>query len=247
MYTKDQTVNSSGWNYIEGRLADASNWLDNAGDKVVDFFDRYAPHIIGADLYSSAKRGVNQFLSAFPSVSAEDAVDTAQQIVEKGRTFVDSMLDPNTSGMSNGSTSTSRITSGRTVSGVPSDALSYIDADLARAYGMSSGTAYQEALANTAYQRAVADMRKAGLNPAALFGSGRGSTASGVSYIAPASGSGVASSGSKSNYMFSSGAYNGLSAIAGLVSSAITRNPGNFYMGQTAAKGIMSMLNDLSR
>ena len=49
----------------------------------------------------------------------------------------------------------------------------YINADLARQYGMSPETAYQEALSNTSYQRSVKDMQAAGLNPAALFGAGR--------------------------------------------------------------------------
>lgn len=59
----------------------------------------------------------------------------------------------------------------------------YLNADLASQYGMSRETAYQEALSNTGYQRSVADMQAAGLNPAAIFGAGSGYQASGVGYV----------------------------------------------------------------
>lgn len=59
----------------------------------------------------------------------------------------------------------------------------YLNADLARQYGMSRETAYQEALSNTGYQRSVADMQAAGLNPSAIFGAGSGYQASGVGYV----------------------------------------------------------------
>lgn len=66
---------------------------------------------------------------------------------------------------------------------VQPETLDYLNAELAKHYGMSKETAYQEALANTSYQRALRDMQKAGLNPAVIFGSGRGSGADGVSYV----------------------------------------------------------------
>ncbi len=83
--------------------------------------------------------------------------------------------------------------------------VNYLNADLAAAYGMDRDTAYQEALSNTSYQRAVKDMQNSGLNPAVLFGAGAGSGASGVSYIAPSStgtssGSSVGSSSAKSSH-----------------------------------------------
>lgn len=62
----------------------------------------------------------------------------------------------------------------------------YLNADLARQYGMSRETAYQEALSNTGYQRSVLDMQAAGLNPAAIFGAGSGYQASGVGYVSAA-------------------------------------------------------------
>ena len=58
-------------------------------------------------------------------------------------------------------------------SGSPSpEVFDYLDAPWASAYGLSKETAYLEAMENTGYQRSVADMKRAGLNPAVIFGSG---------------------------------------------------------------------------
>lgn len=139
------------------------------------------------------------------------------------------------------------------VASVPSaQSLDYLNADLAKYYRMSKETAYSEALSNTAYQRAVKDMQAAGLNPAVLFGAGRGSTADGVNYISSASsGSGSSprrSSGGRaksSTYLFSEGAYGAISAAAGLVGMAATKNPTGFWIGSQTAKGIMGALNSV--
>lgn len=117
---------------------------------------------------------------------------------------------------------------------------SYLHASLAQHYGMSSSTAYQEALSNTAYQRAVSDMKSAGLNPAVLFGAGRANSAQGVSHISRASGS---SGGSATGDLVSPGMYNLISLIGGLAVSKVTNSPYGFYAGQTAAKSILNILS----
>jgi hypothetical protein len=123
--------------------------------------------------------------------------------------------------------------------------IDYLNAELAKHYGMSAETAYQEALANTSYQRAMRDMAKAGLNPAALFGSGKGSGADGVSYVA----SGTTGSGpfggttAKKDNLFSEGAYYGLSAAIGLIGALVMKNPTGYWILNSAAQGAMGAAN----
>lgn len=133
---------------------------------------------------------------------------------------------------------------------VKPETIDYLNAELAKHYGMSVETAYQEALANTSYQRAIKDMQAAGLNPAAIFGSGRGSGAEGVSYVqrgvtgSGGSGSltGRSSVNSKEN-LFSSGAYYGLSAGIGLLAGILTKSPTGYWIGSSATQGLLGAIN----
>ena len=125
--------------------------------------------------------------------------------------------------------------------------IDYLNAELAKHYGMSKETAYQEALANTSYQRAMKDMQAAGLNPAVIFGSGKGSGADGVSYVSSGTTGSWPSGGTtaKSNKgnLFSSGAYYGISTIVGLIGGLLTKSPTGYWIGSSAAQGALGALN----
>lgn len=88
------------------------------------------------------------------------------------------------SGSRSGSGSGSGLSSGSSL--IPSSVPDYLNADLARHYGMDASTAYMEALANTSHQREVKDLQAAGLNPVLSTRYGGSSGVSGASVYAPA-------------------------------------------------------------
>lgn len=129
-------------------------------------------------------------------------------------------------------------------------AIDYANAEIAKHYKMSKNTAYQEALANTSYQRSVKDMQAAGLNPSVLFGSSRASgAASNIYPMENAGGSSARSYGRSSaasgGKLFSSGAYNVIQTIGGLIGIATTKRPDGFWIGSQTAKGAMSLLDGI--
>lgn len=122
--------------------------------------------------------------------------------------------------------------------------IDYLGARLAEHYGMDKQTAYNEAMANTAYQRAVSDMQLAGLNPASLFSAGRASTA----------GSGYASGSSSGGYSSAKGAskrdgdlpgwlFYGVSALAQVIGTAATKSPSGGFVASQVAQQLMRAFN----
>lgn len=146
--------------------------------------------------------------------------------------------------------------------GAPSAAgIDYLYADLAKHYGFSAETAYQEALANTQYSRAVEDMQRAGLNPASIFGSGKGYTAGDDIWpSSPRGGGGGGGGGSRrsggrrsggrgssGDRLFSTSAYAMITAAAGITGAVITKNPSGYWIGASMAQGAMNALDVISK
>lgn len=135
----------------------------------------------------------------------------------------------------------------------------YYEAPIAKKYGFSPTTAYQEALANTAYRREMEDMRKAGLNPSVIYGSHNSSGADSgiiprddfapISYGGSGGSGGYGGSGRRSRggnsgkYVFSGGAYYGIMAGVGAVTAMATHNVGAGMAAAGLAGTAMKALN----
>lgn len=127
-------------------------------------------------------------------------------------------------------------------------AIDYINADMAKHYKMGKASAYQEALANTSYQRAVADMKAAGLNPAVIFGAGRGAGASSSVYASSGRSGGSSGRGyynQQSDKAFSTSEYSLLSTIGGLIGIALTGRPDGYWVGSQTTQGAMALIDVL--
>lgn len=131
----------------------------------------------------------------------------------------------------------------------------YYEAPLAEKYHFGKETAYQEALANTAFRREMNDLRKAGINPSVYYGAHSSSGAEANIYPRDAaSGGSVGYGGSggsgrrygrgnSGKYAFSGGAYYGIMAATALVTSVATESLGAGMAAAAIAGTAMKAIN----
>lgn len=214
------------WSNFKNKVSNAVNWVKG---NIVN---------LAKGIYNDAP--TQNFIKEWIKPVANDAKQLVSNLFNK----VESTIDPVVSNLAHDAKETvakaaanakaaaggsdSRGSSGPSYSSVKPAAhsgLNYLNADLAAHYGMDAKAAYSEALQNTAYQRAVADLKAAGLNPV-LAVNGLAPAGSYAAGNTLAGGSGSGSSGgyrsgnSGRSYAFDSDTYN-LIGVAGTVVGAV--------------------------
>lgn len=126
-------------------------------------------------------------------------------------------------------------------SGTAATPLDYYMAPLATRYKMSAATAYEEALANTAHQREVEDLKAAGLNPILSTRYGGSAGVSGAEILSSGGSGGYGGSGTSNDKSGLKGLFQTVGTVAGIVAAIATHKPSMISVGVNSGKAIGSL------
>lgn len=176
------------WDNVSGGLTDAWNWAKGAADKVGHFFTADIPSFFakgaGESIGSGVESGISPIISGFDALF-KDLIDKANN--------PETFIAPDTGeGVDGGDESGSARKRAEDNLGFLNQLVGSLSGENQRILQELQREAAQEQykfskeMSSTAYQRAVTDMRKAGLNPAVMF-AGNGASAASTPQVGIAS------------------------------------------------------------